>query len=374
MPDNDAEPKADDATGEAVIHQRYDRTYKRWLSYVRVMIDLLTVMATQNAALGKDFLDRLVLSTLAPAPTEYPSGDVNVRICDVAWTVDYRYGGANAASFHGTTPLLLMFQVQNRRNTRMSTRTFRTTAYALDWVEGPEYVREDTVPLMINVTVYTGKHGAWPKDRDVTDRMVDAGAPIAHFLPRCPYIVIDMSEFTDHALIEGNLFFALCVLETTRSVDRAKEVVQTMLGWLTGPGDASLAESLLTFVELGTIGRGGSGIAGNLDTVEGRNMIFDNVWEQARHEGIALGEQRGRQEGIALGEQRGRQAANALGARQMRNLVVGQVRRKFGSPTADSLSDSLDRGGDAERIVDVGNWLVECQTGEDLLRRVNGKV
>ena len=101
-------------------------------------------------------------------------------------------------------------------------------------------------------------------------------------------------------------------------------------------------------------------------------MLFDSFWEKVeadREALLALGEQRG----ITLGEQRGEQRGIALGDQRMRDLVMGQVTMKFGSPTADSLSGYLGDSADAEQIAEVGGWVVECQSREDLLRRATGK-
>ena len=57
--------------------------------------------------------------------------------------------------------------------------------------------------------------------------------------------------------------------------------------------------------------------------------------------------------------------------------LEGQVRmlhrmaaRKFGPETADRLVERLEGPGDSERVVAVGDWLVECESGEELLGRM----
>ena len=47
-----------------------------------------------------------------------------------------------------------------------------------------------------------------------------------------------------------------------------------------------------------------------------------------------------------------------------------QAARKFGAVTADRLAEELERVNDPERTVEIGEWLIECGSGEELLDRV----
>ena len=47
-----------------------------------------------------------------------------------------------------------------------------------------------------------------------------------------------------------------------------------------------------------------------------------------------------------------------------------QAARKFGAVTADRLAEELERVHDPERTVEIGEWLIECESGEELLDRV----
>ena len=50
-----------------------------------------------------------------------------------------------------------------------------------------------------------------------------------------------------------------------------------------------------------------------------------------------------------------------------------QAARKFGVVTADRLAEELERVRDPERVVEIGEWLIECESGEELLDRVRRK-
>ena len=62
---------------------------------------------------------------------------------------------------------------------------------------------------------------------------------------------------------------------------------------------------------------------------------------------------------------------------QARGREEGQLRmmhrmaaRKFGPETADRLAERLEGLDDAERVATVGDWLIECESGEALLERM----
>ena len=51
-------------------------------------------------------------------------------------------------------------------------------------------------------------------------------------------------------------------------------------------------------------------------------------------------------------------------------LMRHQAARKFGAETAERLAGRLEEITDPERAVEVGEWLLECDSGEELLARV----
>ena len=55
-----------------------------------------------------------------------------------------------------------------------------------------------------------------------------------------------------------------------------------------------------------------------------------------------------------------------------RALLRRQAASRFGEDTAARLSETLAQVTDPERLADVGEWLVRCDTGPELLARVAG--
>ena len=50
-------------------------------------------------------------------------------------------------------------------------------------------------------------------------------------------------------------------------------------------------------------------------------------------------------------------------------LMRRQAKRKFDAETAERLSGLLDGLTDPERLAEVGEWIIECATGAELLDR-----
>ena len=87
--------------------------------------------------------------------------------------------------------------------------------------------------------------------------------------------------------------------------------------------------------------------------------------EQGREQGI----EQGREQGIELGLERGIERGIERGRDEERALLCRQAARKFGAETGERLSGLLARLADPERLAEVGDWVIECGTGPELLDR-----
>ena len=65
--------------------------------------------------------------------------------------------------------------------------------------------------------------------------------------------------------------------------------------------------------------------------------------------------------GIERGIEQGIAAERAL----LRRLAA----RKFGAGTAERLASLLAPIGDTRRLAEVGDWIIDCTTGDDLIAR-----
>ncbi len=90
-----------------------------------------------------------------------------------------------------------------------------------------------------------------------------------------------------------------------------------------------------------------------------RTPVQDRVraWQEAERE-------QGRAEGVEQGR--------AEGVEQERALLLRLAERKFGADTAGRLAPLLGGIGEPKRLADVGDWIIDCATGDELIARLEG--
>ena len=71
----------------------------------------------------------------------------------------------------------------------------------------------------------------------------------------------------------------------------------------------------------------------------------------------------GREQGLAEGREQG--------VDQQRALLCRQASARFGDDAAARLTDVLAPISDQDRLAEIGDWLVRCDTGAEFLARVD---
>ena len=80
-----------------------------------------------------------------------------------------------------------------------------------------------------------------------------------------------------------------------------------------------------------------------------------------------------RDELVAQGQARGQVQGIEQGRADERALLCRLAARRFGTETAQRLSAFLEGLKAADELAVVGDWIVDCETGTDLLARVRGR-
>ena len=91
--------------------------------------------------------------------------------------------------------------------------------------------------------------------------------------------------------------------------------------------------------------------------------------QEWRDSAIEQGVQQGMEQGMRQGMQQGMRQGMQQGVQRQKDLLRRQAERRFDAETARQLSGMLD-GFDADRLIDVGDWIVDCASGDELLDRV----
>ena len=78
-------------------------------------------------------------------------------------------------------------------------------------------------------------------------------------------------------------------------------------------------------------------------------------------------------QGIAEGQARGVERGIEQGRADERALLCRLAGRRFGAETAQRLSGLLEGLKAADELALVGDWIVDCETGADLLAKVRAR-
>ena len=150
---------------------------------------------------------------------------------------------------------------------------------------------------------------------------------------------------------QDNLMAAVIGLEQSREPADLVRVVDALRARLRGPGDAGLRRAFTDW-----IGRLAARLAPAdaalppMRTLEDVRMtLVERVSEWP-----AEWQRKGREQGLE----------------HERALLQRMAASRFGAGVAERLAEVLARIADPDRLVEVGDWLVRCETGDDFLARV----
>ena len=193
----------------------------------------------------------------------------------------------------------------------------------------------------------------------------------------------------DHALMRrllpGNRQAALIRLESAASDELPGLLVEMLQRW-SGPESAGLrrgfharAEHLLRrrglalppladYERMLTQEKGATEMT---TLMEARLQEWhDNAIAQGMQQGMRRGMRRGIEQGRQQGVQEGIQKGVQQGVHQgQTDLLRRQAERRFDAEIARRLS-ALLVGIEADRLIEVGDWIFECGSGDELLDRV----
>ena len=91
--------------------------------------------------------------------------------------------------------------------------------------------------------------------------------------------------------------------------------------------------------------------------------------QEWRDSAIAQGMQQGVQQGKQQGMRQGMRQGVQQGQKDLKDLLRRQAERRFDAETARRLSGLLE-GANADRLIEVGDWILDCASGDELLDRL----
>ena len=336
----------------------HDAAYKLLFSDRRVVADLLRGFVPSAVA------DTLDLSTLDRLSAEYVGEDLRRGTGDMLWQVRSREpagrGGAPAA-------LLVLLEFQSSVDLAMATRmqSYTHLVHRRRLGEGRQH-KGDRHPPVLPVVLYNGER-RWTAAVEVRETVGPVEEALAPYQPSQRYVLVDAGALGVEDLPAGNRVSALVELENSATAAALAEKLREVFERFGGLEDRGFREALYEWARHMPLMREGGELPGR-EELEGGDMATllearARQWEaQWLQEGIAQGIERGIKQGIERGRAEGRTEERAL--------LCRQAARKFGAGTGERLTGLLDGLTDPERLAEVGEWLIECETEAELLGRV----
>ncbi len=318
-----------------------DETYKRLFAFPRMVEDLMRGFAAREWAHSLDF------STLRKLPAEYVSDALRKRVGDTVWAV--RLGDGR--------PVLLMLEFQSRADPLMALRILVYTGLLYQ-----EVVRNDApvpgagrrLPGVLPVVLYTGTT-RWSAARELAALVEPAVSALEAYRPSQRYCVVDAHQVGEEDLPEPNLVTAVIRLERIASPAELVWVVDRLREWLGRPEDGELRRAFTDWV--GRIAErlmpAGEALGAGMTLEEMRMTEVERRVSEWPKQWVREGRAQGLREGLE----------------QERALLERMAGLRFGAEAAARLSSVLAEVTDPERLAEVGEWLVRCETAEAFLAR-----
>ena len=217
-------------------------------------------------------------------------------------------------------------------------------------------------PPVLPVVLYNGAR-PWAAAREVRELIAPVGPDLAPYQPSQRYVVLDERRTSADDVPRDNLMAAVVGLEQSREPADLVRVVDALRARLREPGDAGLRRAFTDWIGRLAARLAPAGAASPpMPTLEDVRMtLIERVSEwpaEWLRKGHAQGLEQGREQGIEQGLE------------HERALLRRMAASRFGAEVAERLAGVLARTADPDRLVEIGDWLVRCETGGEFLARV----
>ena len=381
----------------AAAREFHDAAFKRWFDHARMVEDLLRGFAPADVVKALDF------DTLEQLPPDYVDDGFARGSGDAAWRVRFR-GAAGDWLY-----LLVLLEFQSTVDRHMAARILAYTARMyLKLIRGGRLPADGRLPPVLPVVIYNGER-RWSAAAEVGETIASVGEALAPFQPRQRHLVIDEHALRVEDLPEDNVVSAQIALEQG-SVSTMAAVLRRVSALLSGEEHASLrrafAELTLGMVERSATARAHPDLPSALQAAADTGGLsamgsllarrIDEYVETRVKTGIEAGIARELESAVAreLEKAVARELESAAAreearlARELENatartraetleqclereraLLSRQAGRKFGADAGVRLAALLAGVADTDRLAEIGDLVVDCADGAELLAR-----
>ena len=329
--------------------RKHDETYKLIFSQRAAVEELV------RNFVGEDLADELDFETLEALPTDRISGGLAMRRVDLLWKIRFR---------EGWLYLLILLEFQSESDHFMALRilTYICLTYE-ELVRRREVKAGGRLPPILPVTVYNGRP-RWRAPTDISELIAPA-PPLGRYLPKARHLLLDLQRIGEKDSPSKDLVTSLGRAEGEPSPENLRRVMHDLVHRFSGSEFAELRTALSTWVA-------GAAEAWQIpeeELVRIQTLTEDEtMWERVseiRDQVHRDGVRKGREQGLEQGREQGRRA-------ERRALVGRLATRKFGAETAEQLSRVLEDIADPERLAEVADAIIDCDSDAELFARVGG--
>ncbi len=331
------------------MRRKHDESYKLLFSLPVAVEDLVHRCLPRWAS-------QLDFTTLEKLSTEQVGPALARRHVDLLWKVRLR----KSRRF-----VVLLIEFQSRPEVRMATRILEYTGLAYrDLDRHGVTTPSGKLPVVIAMVIYNGRL-RWTGPENFVDLIDPVSDDLAAWVVRQRHCVLDLLRLDRQSTVGTDVVSLLARLERDASVETVLKVVEEVLATYPGSPHAELRWAFREWI-IGAVEAWGfqEEVLARVNSLQEAGEMYATIKEEKRrmHEEFEESKKRALHEGRAKGRAEGRAEGRAT-------LVCRQARRKFGGDTAKQLSTFLEGISDPDRIARVGDWILDCEDGADLLAR-----
>ena len=336
---------------------RHDEVFKAIFSH-RISVEHLLRFLAGMIDDGPEWIAAFDPETLEPVPTERIDEALHRHLSDLVWRVRLRDGGEGDWAY-----LFVLIELQSAVDHLMAfrVRTYVDLLYR-GLLAGRRFGASDRLPPVLPIVLYNGKP-PWSAAASVEELVAPAVRPSGPVVPvpfyaGASYVTLDVGRVGGGDFPPNDVLSLVIGIERMSSYDEGYATLREAFSVLRGPEHRELRRTFHTwFTMLAGQGSGGALIEEfeEMERIpeegEMRTPVQDRVraWREADRE-------QGRAEIIE----------------QERALLRRLTERKFGADTAERAVPLLAGIGEPERLADVGEWIIDCASGDELIARLEG--
>ena len=240
--------------------------------------------------------------------------------------------------------------------------------------EAPVLDEHGRLPVAMPIVLYNGE-APWQSVLEVSELIQPVDEALAPYRPSQRYCVLDERHVGEGDLPSRNVVTTVVLLERIRSPWDLIRVARMLRHWLRRPEDDELRRVFAAWVRetaepLVSLGQA---LAPEMTLEDIEMTLVERVAEWPKQwirEGHEQGMREGIVQGLEQGLERGLEQGLERGLAHERALLRRMAGSRFGTETAERLAEALAGIADPERLAEVGEWLVRCETGGEFLARV----